>query len=444
MCKPPLGAVGRYPFDSTDDCLIGNCVSEGIISRSFVDMRRRNALSILDVVRHQPGVSRADLSRAVNLSRATVSNIVDELIAIGMLEEIGAMNSIRGRKPIGLNFCPHSRYEAGVSIEDGKCRIAICDLDGNPTHRGAVNIGKQLNSDAAAKLAESVENLLQKAGGTKKRLGTLGLALPGPLQVDKPVLGETLPRPPKKYAGFAREMEKNLGVNVHICSNTRAAALAEARRGGLELDGWVIFVRLGQKVRCAVALDGRLVETESELGGDLGELCVPGNDFTCQCGKVGCINSVAAADAIINLCRERGLAVETTNQLIALVQSKDADARDIVRQAASAIGYGIATTINIFSPAAVVVSGPLVESGEAFWSVLDKSVRRYALAENLKRCEIRKANLWKEAEAIGASLFALSRDGLLPALIDTDRVTALSAPASVGEVIEPVDEEALD
>ncbi|MBK9773931.1 MAG: winged helix-turn-helix transcriptional regulator [Candidatus Obscuribacter sp.] len=129
-----------------------NCVSEGIISRSFVDMRRRNALSILDVVRHQPGVSRADLSRAVNLSRATVSNIVDELISIGMLEEIGAMNTSRGRKPIGLNFCPHSRYEAGVSIEDGKCRIAICDLDGNPTHRGAVNIGKQLNSDAAAKL----------------------------------------------------------------------------------------------------------------------------------------------------------------------------------------------------------------------------------------------------------------------------------------------------
>ncbi|MBP7578486.1 MAG: ROK family protein, partial [Candidatus Obscuribacter sp.] len=269
-------------------------------------------------------------------------------------------------------------------------------------------------------------------------------ALPGPLQVDKPVLGETLPRPPKKYAGFAREMEKNLGVNVHICSNTRAAALAEARRGGLELDGWVIFVRLGHKVRCAVALDGRLVETESELGGDLGELCVPGNDFTCQCGKVGCINSVAAADAIIGLCQQRGLAVETTNQLIALVQSKDADARDIVRQAASAIGYGIATTINIFSPAAVVVSGPLVESGEAFWSVLDKSVKRYALTENLKRCEIRKANLWKEAEAIGASLFALSRDGLLPTLIAQDKAAIVGSMANDNALPEPVDEVALD
>jgi N-acetylglucosamine repressor len=89
-----------------------------MLSSSFIEMRRRNAVRILQTVREQPGLSRADIARTCDLAKSTVSSVV------------GCKESSRGRRPVGLSFNSSSRITVGISLDHTRTEIVLSNLDG--------------------------------------------------------------------------------------------------------------------------------------------------------------------------------------------------------------------------------------------------------------------------------------------------------------------------
>src|SRR6185369_17495616 len=85
---------------------------------------------VLDVVRRERLLSRSELCEAVSVSRATVSGIVAELLAIGLLEEVGVGPSTGGRRPIKLSYRPASSKAVGIVMFNNRIHAALTDMEG--------------------------------------------------------------------------------------------------------------------------------------------------------------------------------------------------------------------------------------------------------------------------------------------------------------------------
>jgi DNA-binding Lrp family transcriptional regulator len=100
-------------------------------------LRRVNQSAILDMIREQGPISRSDVARRLDLSPATVTRIVNTLLAHQLVKECGPSYTRSGRRPVLLEFNPHSNLIIGVYIHRNMIG-AVSDLNGNILERRVV------------------------------------------------------------------------------------------------------------------------------------------------------------------------------------------------------------------------------------------------------------------------------------------------------------------
>lgn len=397
-------------------------------SPSFVEMRRRNAQMILDVVRRKPGVSRADLSREVDLARATVSSIVDELIGLKILEESGSKSSLRGRKPIGLNFKPNSKTSIGISIEDNRAQITLCDLNGRQLASQQV-VYKDIDLDGQAAVIKLLEQIL-RTHSDFRRIYAITLALPGPLQVKGS--DRQNKTAPDRYAPLVTLLEGHFGRKLALATNIEMAALAETHAEQAECeDELLAFVRIGHNLRVTFLQNNAFLNQFSQMGGNLGELIFPMQNSTLArlwepSDMIGVsINELAGEPMLLSSARKAGLAVETLDELVILASKKDPIANDLLDLAADGVAYGLASLINIIGSSRLILAGYLPDNHGSFLPRADLTTRQLLKKTNnnaaLIQPIIQKSIMDRGAESYGAALFGLSLENILPPLKGSQR-----------------------
>lgn len=382
-------------------------------------MRRRNAVSILQLVRGQPGLSRADVARMCDLAKSTVSSVVDELVKSELLKETGSKESSRGRRPVGLMFNPHSRVAVGISLDQNRIEIVLCNLDGIFQ---AVRVRKltrrdNLQSIASIALVE-LRRLLTEKDMLRSKIGGIGLAVPGPLP-SCPDGGNL------HYNTLKELLSKELNCPVLVDSNTNMAALAESRFGAARDSEEALVIRLGQEVRSALIIDHKLLKGAQGRAGELGHVIVPGADSPCKCGKRGCINSVAGTNAIVSRCQLTDTSIEDIDDVISSSLRGHHNCREALIDAARAVGYGIATCINILAPAHLIVTGRVVAAGSVLLDPLKEAITKFATADNLLNCNLVFDDSHNHIEALGASLASLLEDDFALNLVSENGPKAL-------------------
>jgi hypothetical protein len=199
-------------------------------NQSFSQMRLRNAESILETVRLHSEISRADLARETDLSPATVSSIVDDLIKTGFLNETGARSTSVGRRPIGLVFNPEAGYIAGICVDTERLSIVLCDLDGKVKAEQSSSLDSNLETQEISEACIKIIRAACKSiGVSMSNVGVLGLAVPGPLKED--YYFKNGARRPEVYNSTKDILARKMNIPVKIDSLVNMAALAEGMRG---------------------------------------------------------------------------------------------------------------------------------------------------------------------------------------------------------------------
>jgi DNA-binding Lrp family transcriptional regulator len=93
-------------------------------------VQKINRSLILNLIKDKGPISRADISKITELTRSTVSNIVDYLIKKDLIKEIGLTSSGVGRKAILLELNSKAYYSIGVDLGTLHTTVAITDLLG--------------------------------------------------------------------------------------------------------------------------------------------------------------------------------------------------------------------------------------------------------------------------------------------------------------------------
>lgn len=387
-------------------------------NQSFNQMRLRNAESIIHAIRRQSEVSRADLARETALSPATVSSIVDDLISAKVLTETGAKSTVAGRRPIGLMFNPEAGFVTGICITPDQLGILIADLDGNL--KAELDCPMDRISEPQVIADECIKLMRQgckKAGLSLNSLLSIGIAAPGPFRDEHlPISG--LRRPGEVFDTVKLLLSRKLGLPTSVDTLVNMAALAEVNNGEGVDSECLIYFRIAHAMRSAIFLNGVLLRGKFSSSGEAGHIQLPNNNWTCHCGKNGCVNGIAAWPHFQSVASKAGIDLRNTQEMINYAVNGNKIIQDLLAEAAGAIGFCMSAAINLLAPDIVIVASPYLKAGQIFLDPLTSALSKYCQRDLLTQCKIVYRDLNDSNEAYGAALLAIQSYPLIKLVQD--------------------------
>jgi glucokinase-like ROK family protein len=382
-------------------------------------MREVNRSLVLALVKEGGPVSRASIARSTTLAKPTVSAIVDELIAEGLVREIGPGSTAvsGGRPPILLEFNARSLLVVGVHIGARRTTIAIGDAAGVEIARRELPTPQQGPAGVLKLVAAEARDVIAAAGPADAKIAAVGAVLPGLTDFHS---GVCLLAPNLGWRDvpvrdlLAAELNR---APVYVHNAGQAAAVAENLEGAGERVGDLALLYTGTGLSAGVLSAGRVFHGVGGTAGEIGHNAVPGNEEPCNCGKVGCLETLASGPAIVRAARRAidggagsvlaGRGAFDAQDVTAAARDGDAVACEVIAGVGEHLGLAASWLINAYNPALVVVGGGLAAIGDLLLDPLRAAVARHALAPALRGVEIRASKLGPDAEVRGAVLLAL-------------------------------------
>jgi N-acetylglucosamine repressor len=383
-----------------------------MVARPKIDrqvMRAHNRSVVLDVVRRSGPIARTEVARRTSLAKPTVSAIVDELLADGIVHEVGVGKSSAagGRPPTFLDF--DVTRDAYVGIHVGVDTTTVAVADGRGTALAQCSCKSAISSPARS--LEHVEALLDEAlAKAKVRRRTLRhatIVLPGLIDratgvcVLAPNLGWT-DVPVVELFGDA------LKLPVTVWNTPHASAFAESRQGAARDVATFVWLYVGPGVGSAIVQDGELVTGTRGFAGEIGHCRVEDDGLQCHCGKYGCLEVYTSAEAISRAATDAEVPSRTKTPRLADVVRAARDGHEgalgVLDDAGHMLGLGTSYLVGILNPELVVVGG---ESAEAFDFLLEPL--RGALAQDALEAEqvpVVASSIEGDAAVAGAVLLA--------------------------------------
>ena len=374
--------------------------------------------TILDLVRHGHALTRGDLVAITGLSRSTITQRVDALLASRLLVPGRDATSTGGRPPTTLAFNGAAGVVLAGDIGATHSRVAITDLAGAVLAEYTEDVPVAAGPDFVLSwLERSFDRLLDETGWGREALRGVGVGLPGPVEfaTGRPVSPPIMPGWNLHPVGA--RLSQRFGVPALVDNDVNIMAIGEHWTNWRN-EAFLMFVKVGTGIGCGIVAGGHVHRGADGAAGDIGHIHVPDHDdIVCHCGNVGCLEAVAGGGAMAERLRSSGLATRTSRDVVEQVLAGQPDAVRTVRQAGHAIGGVLATCVNVLNPAVIIIGGDVAVAGEPLIAGIREVVYKRSLPLATGHLQIGLSKLGDEAGITGAAVMVLETI-LAPAAID--------------------------
>lgn len=345
-------------------------------------IRDINRQIVLNYVREREPISRAEIARETALQRSTVSAIVEDLKAEGLVREVGAGESTGGRRPTLLRLRTAGPIALGVAINPTLTAFASSDLAGRVIEQSEC----LTEEDPEKMLSQVIERARDFSRRSNGSIESIGISLPG--LVD-PETGVAIYIPYFKWRELrvAERISEACGLPVTVDNDANAVALAELWFGRPEVTDARDFIQVmvAEGVGTGIVFDGQIYRGGRGAAGEFGHMIVGANaPVPCSCGNYDCWEAFASERAALGRYRKSAGGEQDSplsfSALVDLALQGEENARVALVETAHYLGIGISNLVVGFSPEAVVVGGeitrawPLIEA--ALSETMARSVRR--------------------------------------------------------------------
>lgn len=371
------------------------------------------------MISNQPGIGRADIARLTGMARSTVSDHIQPLLDAGLFSEQKARYAGRGRPSVGLTLNARAGIVLVADIGITHARLVVADLARNRIAEDALPPDFSVPpSELLERIVVRFESLLQAQQLSLIPIRAMVVGVASPVDFENGISV----RPPimPGWDGFpiAQWLRKRMNVTVLVDNDVNLMALGEARSRPVS-ESPLLFIKVASGIGCGIVTkSGELHRGADGDAGDIGHIRVEkGVNVTCACGNVGCIEAVAAVPAIVQQIKAaKGEGFDALSDLGTLVSAGDVIAIRLVREAAAQIGEVVATLVNMFNPACIVLGGKLAHMSDDLLSGVRAAVYRRAPPLATRRLTIENSLVGREAGILGGIALgvdcALSTQGL--------------------------------
>lgn len=334
---------------------------------------------------------RADLARALDVSRATISNLTTKLIAGGWLEEMeGEPGSLKN--PIGTS--PSLGVLGSIVFLVDSYTVAVAGYDGRVL--GELTLFASVGSSAEVRIAAAAEalvTLLDEHGLAPALLRSLYLAVD--TQMDAQSGRVYAQRASSRWYGSNPKeyFEQRFGVPVHTQNTARLEGLAEYLWGVGGDRGDMAYVEVSHGITSGRVVDGVIRSGARGGAGELGHMVYDWDGPLCTCGNTGCLMQYSSIPAILaSYAVATGTAV-AWEDFVARAAEEDPTAVRIAERAAEILGRVLVNLCHLTDPDTVVLSGEVAHALPMFVATVAETVQSHALPLVARNVRILPAEL---------------------------------------------------
>jgi glucokinase-like ROK family protein len=391
---------------------------------SFQLMKSLNKSVILNVIRIEGSISRAEIAKRTNLTPPTVTNIVGELLESKLVIETDLGASTGGRKPIMLQINSSAFYIIGLDVGISNIKIVATTLNAEVLKSLQIDMPEKVDSVSFIELLiESIKTIIRSAKLNKDAIIGIGVGMHG---LVNPEEGTSIfaPNLNLRHVPIRDLLEVELDIPVEVDNDVRAMALGESWFGhGKGIDNF-ICINVGNGVGAGIILDNKLYQGPSHTAGELGHTTIDVEGPRCSCGNYGCLQALVAGPAIAARAQKEirmgrmseieGMAkgdLEKINGELIYQAALQGDklALEVLRDTGRFLGIGIANIINTLNPTRVIIGGGVAKSEDFIMDTLTETVNARALETPAKATTILTSKLGDYATAIGAATMVLKK-----------------------------------
>lgn len=387
-------------------------------TRSTVhDLRRLNRGRVLRSIALSGETHRAALAAECDLSIATITNVVTDLIGDGLVQETGSQPSNGGRPITRLSVRPEGGFLLGADIAETGVIVELFDLSLAAVERLRVELNPRTVDAAAfgAALTDAVEQLLAPRPEVRDRLIGLGLGVPGAVEH----AGGRTTVYAQSLGWGATDLAELCPIDdlpVQADNGAKTLTMAEQWCGSARGCDDCVVVLIGRGIGAGIISEGRLLRGPGGSAGELGHTKVTIGGPRCHCGGFGCLEAHVGGGGLVARwrtaagTRARTVSRGAEQQLFAEAETGNPVANQVLDEAVDILGIGLANLVNLVNPTRIVIGGPTgSQLLAARGTRLVAALRAQALDRPGTQCTVLPAAMGADAVALGAALLPLEQ-----------------------------------
>lgn len=351
------------------------------------------------------------------ISSPTTIRLLNQLIKEGWIEKAGHRESAGGRKPELFGFRKSSFYVMGIQLERYRIRMAIFD---NQNEKLAefedpeFQIEKE--SSVVDYLFSRANSLIKSSGVAEDKMMGIGISMPG-LVSSEEGKNFTYFLKDEETESLEQVLKRRFSKPVFILNDAKSAGFAEFTFGLARKKKNVLVIPMDWGLGLGILVEGKMHQGTSGFAGEFGHIPLIEDGLLCNCGKRGCLETVASGRALSRMAREGIRTGEKTilsrfsekkierlqpEVIIDAANKGDQFAINIISSIGNDLGKGIAILIQLFNPELVIIEGKFTEAGQFLTVPIQQSINTYCMPQLREKTRIKLSTLGQDSVLLGS------------------------------------------
>lgn len=355
--------------------------------------------SVLRVLASSGPITRPRLGAILNLSKPTMTSVMNELGALGLVAPIGSQQGAMGRSAAVYALGPSAGYVIGIDVGVAQVRAVAQGLDGSPLSAVELKIGKQqrATSEEVASIVDEAARAAILAVGNRSQ-GLRSVAVAVPRIVSKNRLGLSKRKAPEVVL---QRLRQSVDAPILLENNVNCAAFGELHNGVARGRDIFIFLQVGVRIGLGIVIGGKLFRGFNGAAGEAGRM-----PFPWSAGEVPereGIEHYLGSDALMERCIAGWSSNDppaAARELFDRAEQGEKEALVWVNRHAADIGRMVAGCIGMFDPGLVVLGGGVGQNPFILETV------RHISREMTWATEIASSTLGANGTVLGATRLA--------------------------------------
>ena len=315
-------------------------------------IRDINSHLVLETIIEKAPISRADLSKTLGLTKATISSIVQDLIQNSLVIEIGSGDTSIGRKPTMLTMNEKAGCALCIDLGIQSVRYMITDLLGNQILHNVIEFGDGYKNNVVDVLESIIDTCLPHTQFHPYNLIGITIAIHGVTHDNQIIFTPYYNLP---SIDLATILEQKYHVPVFLYNDSNLAVMGENIFSTKVENIASIYVYSG--IGLGMILNNHLYAGANGYAGELGHTIIEINGRQCPCGNKGCLEQYASQRALLKeLAQRKGKAKISFEEFASLYRKKDVDAQYIIAQFVKNMSAGINNLLNLYNPEVILLN----------------------------------------------------------------------------------------
>lgn len=382
---------------------------------------------VLALIRHGRARTRGELASLTGMSRTTLAQRIEALLALGYVYEAGEAPSSGGRPPQTLAFNNAAGVVLVADLGATHSRLAVADLGGGILAETTGDLAIAEGPDVVlAWVLERFADLLAEVARSSADVRGVGVGLPGPVEysagraVSPPIM------PGWDGVEVPGRLQSTYPVPVLVDNDVNIMALGEYWTTWQHRVDDLLFVKVGTGIGSGIVANGDIYRGRHGAAGDMGHIQVASaTDALCRCGNTGCLEAVAGGAALARELTEAGTPAADARAVAELAMAGDATANALVRSAGRRIGEVLAGAVNLLNPGAIVLGGDVALAANQLVAGVRERIYERSTVLATHDLRVERSELGDRAGITGAAVMIIE-SVLRPTAVDA-AITAATA-----------------